>query len=61
MLQRMNRFWVDDDGQDIIEYSLLICFIAIASMWLLGSGQPAVNQIWTTANTHLTSANNVAN
>ena len=61
MRQYTEGFWADDDGQDLIEYSLLICFIAIASMWLLGSGQPAVNQIWTTANSHLTAANNAAN
>jgi Flp pilus assembly pilin Flp len=61
MLQRIKALWAEDDGQDIIEYSLLICFIAIASMWLLGSGQPAVNQIWTSANSHLTKANNAAN
>ena len=33
-------------GQDLIEYSLLITFIAIACAALVGSGRPAVNAIW---------------
>ena len=57
MSQLFRRFWRSDEGQDIIEYSLLICFIAIACMWFLNQGQPAVNAIWTTGNTHLAAAN----
>jgi Flp pilus assembly pilin Flp len=61
MLQRIRQFQADESGQDLIEYSLLICFIAIASMWLLGAGEPAVNRVWTTANTTLTVAKDAAN
>lgn len=53
-------FWVEEDGQDLIEYSLLITFIAIACAALLGAGKPAVNMIWTTANSHLGAANTQA-
>ena len=60
MLRHVDRFWSDQDGQDLIEYSLLMCFIGIACMWLIGTGQPAVNQIWTTGNAHLTAANAAA-
>jgi len=49
-------FWQDEAGQDLIEYSLLITFIALATMWIVGSERPAVNAIWNGANTTVTNA-----
>ena len=60
MIQRLYRFWTEEEGQDLIEYSLLICFIAIATMWVMGSGRPIVNSIWTGANTTITNASTAA-
>jgi Flp pilus assembly pilin Flp len=60
MTQWLSRFWLDEEGQDLIEYSLLICFIAIATMWIMGSGRPIVNAIWTGANTTISTANTSA-
>jgi Flp pilus assembly pilin Flp len=60
MLQRVRNFWRDETGQDIVEYSLLITFIAIAAMWVVAGGRPAVNQIWTGANTTITNASTFA-
>jgi Flp pilus assembly pilin Flp len=60
MNQWMYRFWLEDDGQDLIEYSLLITFIALATMWIMGSGQPIVNSIWHGANATITQANTTA-
>jgi len=57
MAQWMWRFWTDDAGQDIIEYSLLITFIVIACMWFVGAGRDPVNGVWTTANSTISSAN----
>jgi Flp pilus assembly pilin Flp len=56
MRQQLRRFWDDEGGQDLIEYSLLITFIAIACMWFVGAGRGPVNGVWTTANNHVTSA-----
>ena len=56
----LREFWRQEDGQDIIEYSLLITFIGIACMWFLNAGQPAVNAIWTTGNERLAAANTSA-
>ncbi|HZU25174.1 MAG TPA: hypothetical protein VFA04_06605 [Bryobacteraceae bacterium] len=50
MLQRLNAFWRAEDGQDLIEYTLLITFIAIACMWFVGAGGPTVRGVWTSAN-----------
>jgi Flp pilus assembly pilin Flp len=60
MAQRVYGFLRDDGGQDLIEYSLLIMFIAIACMALVGSGRPAVNTVWQAANSQIANAVNVA-
>jgi Flp pilus assembly pilin Flp len=50
------NFWQDEDGQDLIEYTLLICVIALACAALMGQGRPLVNNVWTTSNNQLTQA-----
>jgi Flp pilus assembly pilin Flp len=50
----------DEDGQDLIEYSLLIAFIAIACAALLGSGAPSINGIWLTVNSRIVNAGDAA-
>lgn len=59
-MKPLNRFYQDESGQDLIEYSLLITFIAIACLALIASGNPATNAIWHTANTDLVAANGAA-
>jgi Flp pilus assembly pilin Flp len=56
MAQLLCRFWRECDGQDILEYSLIIAFIAISAIWILGAGRPAVRMNWTTANSHVRSS-----
>ena len=60
MAHRLNGFWIEEEGQDLIEYTLLMTFIVLAVFALIGSGRPAVNAIWTTANSELVSGNNAA-
>ncbi|HXS93388.1 MAG TPA: hypothetical protein VN736_02220 [Candidatus Limnocylindrales bacterium] len=60
MAQYLQRMWQEEDGQDLIEYSLLITFIAVACAALIGSGRPAVNAIWITSNSELTTAGSFA-
>jgi Flp pilus assembly pilin Flp len=60
MFQWLDGFWHDETGQDLIEYSLLITFIAITCMWIVASGRPAVNAIWIGANQTLTNASTFA-
>ena len=54
------RFWVEEDGQDLIEYTLLMTFIVIACMWFVASGRSAVNGIWNTSNQSISAANSTA-
>jgi Flp pilus assembly pilin Flp len=60
MAQRLGNFWLEDDGQDLVEYSLLITFIAIACAAIIGAGRPATSAIWLGANSQLHTANTVA-
>jgi Flp pilus assembly pilin Flp len=61
MLEKLRRLWREERGQDLIEYSLLITFIAIACMWFVGQGREPVKGVWTTGNSHIAAANSAAN
>ena len=60
MYQLLYHFLQDEDGQDIIEYTLLITFIAIATAAVVGSGQGAIRGIWSAGNDALASASTSA-
>lgn len=46
----------EEQGQDLIEYTLLLAFVALASAALFTSVGGSVNSIWGTANSTLTNA-----
>jgi Flp pilus assembly pilin Flp len=60
MHQFLYNFWHDEDGQDLIEYTLLITFIAVATAAVVGQGQNAIRAIWTSGNSNLAAANTSA-
>jgi len=47
----------DESGQDLIEYTLLLAFVALASAALFIGAGGSVEGIWITTNTQLSSAN----
>ena len=51
------NFWRDERGQDLIEYTLLMAFVALASAALFMGAGKSVKGIWTYTNTELTAAN----
>jgi Flp pilus assembly pilin Flp len=56
----INNFLRDEQGQDLIEYTLLMAFVALASATLfLGAGR-SIKGIWITTNSQLTAANTSA-
>lgn len=55
-----SRFWQDESGQDLIEYTLLMAFVALASASLFISAGSSVQGIWGSANTQLANANTQA-
>ena len=55
-----NNFLRDEQGQDLIEYTLLLAFVALASAALfIGAGE-SVSGIWSTTNSQLVVANTSA-
>jgi Flp pilus assembly pilin Flp len=52
----LKAFWQEEEGQDLVEYSLLLAFIALAAIALLSAAGGSVSSIWTNINTNLTSA-----
>ena len=53
----LGNFLREEQGQDLIEYSLLITFIAVACAAIVGTGGSATTPIWSKANTQLSAAN----
>ena len=58
----MNRlnFWKDESGQDLIEYTLLLAFVALVAAGLFIQAGQSVSGIWSSANTVLTNASTAA-
>jgi Flp pilus assembly pilin Flp len=54
------QFLSDDQGQDLIEYTLLLAFVCLASAALFLSAGGSVSGIWTSANSDLAAANTSA-
>jgi Flp pilus assembly pilin Flp len=53
----IERFLRDEQGQDLIEYTLLLAFVALASAALFIGAGSSVSGIWSTANSQLSAAN----
>ena len=60
MTNLLKNFWNDEQGQDLIEYTLLMAFVALASAALFINAGSSINGIWTTGNSRLTAANTSA-
>ena len=56
MKQIVTNFFVEEQGQDLIEYTLLMAFVALASAALFIGAGGSINKIWVTANTQLANA-----
>lgn len=60
MLRVFRNFAADEEGQDLIEYTLLLAFVCLASAALFISAGGSVKGIWASANTRLAAANTTA-
>jgi Flp pilus assembly pilin Flp len=49
-------FWKDEDGQDLIEYTLLLAFVALSSAALFTNTGTSVSKIWSSGNSTLSKA-----
>jgi len=53
-------FCAGDEGQDLIEYTLLIAFVALASAALFISAGKNIKTVWAITNTNLSQAASAA-
>ena len=60
MKSLLTRFWNDDQGQDLIEYTLLMAFVALASAALFIGAGGSIQGIWTVSNSQLAAASTQA-
>jgi len=56
----LRNFWHDEQGQDLIEYTLLMAFVALASAALFLGAGGSIKGIWVTTNNQLAQANSMA-
>ncbi|HLY17992.1 MAG TPA: Flp family type IVb pilin [Bryobacteraceae bacterium] len=54
------NFVKDEQGQDLIEYTLLLAFVALASAALFIGAGNSVSGIWSVTNSRLVAANTSA-
>jgi Flp pilus assembly pilin Flp len=52
----IRNFLRDEQGQDLIEYTLLLAFVALASAALFIAAGGSVSGIWSVANSRLSTA-----
>ena len=56
-MKALYNFWNDDRGQDLIEYTLLLVFVAIATAGLFLGGGASIAGIVCTTNSQIVAAN----
>ena len=56
MLEMIKRFLQDEQGQDLVEYALLLVFLALAAITVLPTLGQAVNNVFSQSASTLTTA-----
>lgn len=51
----LRKFWNDEQGQDLMEYALLVAFIVLAMAALFGNAEGGLSAPWSTATSILQS------
>lgn len=57
VMNYFKNFCRDEGGQDLIEYTLLMAFVALTSAALFVSSGASVQGIWSASNSNLATAN----
>jgi pilus assembly protein Flp/PilA len=53
-MKMLARLWADEEGQDLTEYALLVVLLALAAVTGINSLATAINGVFTSAGTNLT-------
>ena len=60
MKNLLRNFWLEEEGQDLIEYTLLLAFVALVSAAIFIGAGKTTSGIWVLANDQLSAASNAA-
>lgn len=60
MINFVKNLLREEEGQDLVEYTLLLAFVALASAALFINAGTTINGIWQKANSQLTLANSMS-
>jgi Flp pilus assembly pilin Flp len=60
MTKLLKNLLADESGQDLIEYSLLMAFVALSSAALFLGAGGSISGIWSVSNSQLVVANTLA-
>ena len=59
-MRLIQNFWKEEEGQDLIEYTLLMAFVALASAALFLGAGGSIKGIWSVTNSQLAAASTQA-
>ena len=51
----LEQFWTSSEGQDLVEYSLMLAFVVLAGAAAIIGMSGSIGALWTVANTRLAS------
>ncbi len=56
----IKNFWSAEEGQDLVEYTLLLAFVTLVAAGVFVQVGTSISNIWTKANSHMTAAASAA-
>jgi len=60
ILRDLHRFWIEEDAQDLVEYTMILCTLILFCLSFLNMLAPGIKSIWNGTDVVLNSAANVA-
>jgi Flp pilus assembly pilin Flp len=58
-LTLLQNFWKEEHGQDMVEYVIILAFVAVAAAAIIVTSSASVSTIWSVTNSELSVAASV--
>ena len=55
-LTLLKNFWKEEQGQDMVEYVIILAFVAVAAAAIIVTSSQSVSTIWSVTNSELSVA-----
>ena len=59
-LELLRNFWKEEQGQDMVEYVIILAFVAVAAAAIIVTSSQSVSTIWSVTNSELSIAASVS-